>query len=167
MNQMIFIVGSRSIGDYDYVERHLNEYLSKIDDELVFVVGDQSGVDFLARTYAKKHGIKCIMHKIVDDRTLSIMIGSMIAECAENSSYQLPIKMIAFYDGKSKNTLRAIEKAYERDLDITVYRHDHEFEAYARGYEEGYQDGYANGFDAGYEKREYQEEIPANPGGTE
>lgn len=56
----LLVVGTRSFGDYEFVERKLDSLLVNIRDRynILVVSGGAQGVDSLAEAYAKKQGME-------------------------------------------------------------------------------------------------------------
>jgi len=114
----VIVAGSRTIEDYDLVEKIIFKSGFKITE---IVSGDCKGVDRLALDYAKKHHIKTKLFPAIWaklGKTAGLKRNYDMANYAD--------ALIAIWDGTSLGTGDMIRKAKNRGLEIFIYNTKYE-----------------------------------------
>lgn len=111
MESKIFaVIGSRRFTDYQYLDSELDKYkIGKI------VSGGAIGADSLAMDYANKHNI--VIDEIKPDYNKFGRSAPIIRNLEIVRSVDI---VIAFWDGKSRGTNDAIEKARKLGKEVVI-----------------------------------------------
>lgn len=119
----VAVIGSRSVNDKALVEQMLNEIKRSCDshnNSLVILAGGASGVDELARQWAKDNHVDFVMFKPY------FMLDSKASYTPRHYFFrnkqiiQNADTILAIWDGESNGTRFGIEYAKKHKKDITV-----------------------------------------------
>lgn len=102
----ISIIGSRSFNDALLFNKAVNEIIESINEPVTIISGGAKGADSLAATYAKQNNLPLLEYK-PDWKKYGRGAGP-VRNAQIISDADL---IIAFWDGVSKGTLDAINKA--------------------------------------------------------
>lgn len=111
----IAVVGTRNYDDYDHFVGWIKYYTQNIANVCFVSGGAKSGRDALIKRYAEENEMYIIEHfpqYSVYGKAAPLHRNTLIVNDAE--------MMIAFWDGKSKGTNDAIEKAKEKGIPIRI-----------------------------------------------
>lgn len=111
----LIIAGSRTFTDYQYLKKHLDLFLSQVDEDIEIVSGACRGVDKLGELYAREYGYPVKLftpdwkkHKLVAGPKRNIQMAEYATHC------------VCFWDGESKGTLHMINTAKRYDLKLRI-----------------------------------------------
>lgn len=110
----VIIAGGREFADYELLKKVCNHMLSKTDQSSITVVsGGARGVDKMGESYAKEHGIECIVMNAEWDK-----YGKSAGYLRNQAMANISTHLIAFWDGKSRGTKHMIDIAKKDGLTI-------------------------------------------------
>lgn len=123
MPNRIIVAGSRSIDDEEAVVTAIENSGFDID---VIVSGGARGVDLMGELYGKRNAIPvqiCPADWDKHGKVAGLKRNEKMANYADG--------LVAVWDGESTGTEHMIQKAYERDMPIYVYKpHSNEEKRY-------------------------------------
>lgn len=108
----VAVIGSRTFGNYDFLEKVVNSHKPSI-----IVSGGARGADTLAERYAHEKGLGFkVFYPLWD--TLGKAAGLIRnKEIVDNSDI-----VIAFWDGQSRGTKHAIDYATQQQKPVYIHR---------------------------------------------
>lgn len=132
----LLVVGSRSITDYEFVEKKLDHLLSSVINEysIMIVSGGARGVDSLAERYAREKGYLLKVFRLKSDDWYKINESTGEREFDKSAGYKRNKEMhsyiaqfenrgvAVFWDGKSKGSLHSIDLAKQYNNPIRLIR---------------------------------------------
>lgn len=120
----VIVAGSRSMNDYELLEKTLTEYFERkgiSNEEVEIVSGTARGTDSLGEKFAEEY--HCTLTKFPADwnrfsKSAGYKRNVQMAEYASKSNGVL----FAFWDGVSKGTKHMIDIGNEYQLEVNVVR---------------------------------------------
>jgi len=109
------IVGYRDFHDFEFVEKHIDDYIASKGKPDKIVSGGADGIDSLAEMYAKNHNIPIIVHP-ADWTKYGKQAGPLRNQLIINDATH----MIAFPSSNSKGTFHTIGLAKKKGIDCVV-----------------------------------------------
>lgn len=110
------VVGCRHYTNYIAISNILQDVFKIAQNKYTIVTGDASGVDFLARQYAKQHHIACASFEANWDK-----FGKSAGPIRNKKIVKACDELIAFWDGISKGTKNSIKFAIDMKKPIHIY----------------------------------------------
>jgi hypothetical protein len=120
----IIIAGSRTINDYEVIERWMDHYTRYLrnEKEIMIVSGCAEGVDTLGEVWAQRNGFPVSRFPVnwypdgKFHRGAAFMRNILMAKNATH--------LVAFWDGESNGTKHMIEQARKHGLNVRVVEVD-------------------------------------------
>ena len=117
----VIIAGTRTFQNYPLLNRKMDYFLSRTDDEIKIVCGMARGADLLGKQYGEEHGYKVLCFPADWDQYGKKAGYLRNKQMAENAD-----ALVAFWDGKSRGTANMIELAKQFQLKVRIVRYDME-----------------------------------------
>lgn len=114
----VIIAGGRDFADYALLSETMDDYLSKVTDDIFIVCGQARGADTLGERYAKEHGYQVNYFPANWERFGKSAGYIRNTEMAKNAD-----ALVAFWDGHSLGTKHMIATAEQLGLDVRVVRY--------------------------------------------
>ncbi len=114
----VIVAGGRDFADYKLLSEMMDEYLSKVTDDIFIVCGQARGADTLGEQYAKEHGYQVNYFPANWNRFGKSAGYIRNTEMAKNAD-----ALVAFWDGASLGTKHMIATAEQLGLDVRVVRY--------------------------------------------
>ena len=114
----VIIAGGRDFADYALLSEMMDDYLSKVTDDIFIVYGQARGADTLGERYAKEHGYQVSYFPANWNRFGKSAGYIRNTEMAKNAD-----ALVAFWDGHSLGTKHMIATAEKLGLDVRVVQY--------------------------------------------
>lgn len=114
----VIVAGGRDFADYKLLSETMDEYLSKVTNDIFIVCGQARGADTLGEQYAKEHGYQVNYFPANWNRFGKSAGYIRNTEMAKNAD-----ALVAFWDGTSLGTKHMIATAEQLGLDVRVVQY--------------------------------------------
>lgn len=115
--KMLFVSGSRTIKDYNFIEKCMNETKDILYKYQSIITGDAAGVDYNVVKYARNNKIDYfVMHPKWE------LYGKVAGLFKTDDRIEMCNEGIAIWDGKSRGTQHAIKRLKKEGKLLRVFR---------------------------------------------